>query len=228
MPKVSTSQYGELTESEFELEQPTSTHLRRRATVIAAAAVIAAGSVHGGMTVYHYLRPAATQRVTPSDTSTRTESSKSVVPEEVSSSCDAGSTSPMQAFNESEASAWVCRSNGTDAVLTMILDPGKSISSISITPGLQYVSDNGKVTGLQYRVPSKVIWNLRGRIARDGDVSVKLVQDNLTANIWNTLQLKQSMIDVRVTLTVLETKSPAGFNLPDDAPFAVQQIYLWR
>lgn len=223
MPKVSTSQYGELTESEFELEQPTSTHLRRRATVIAAAAVIAAGSVHGGMTVYHHLKTEPTS-VTSSETDTPSPIS---IPQSVAASCGPGSTSPSQAFNESDASAWVCRQSGTGTVLSIVLNPWDSVSSISIVPGFQHVSGNGKIDGLQYRVPSEVWWKVEGQIDHSY-ARWQRKQDNLVPNIWNTLQLSAPMTNVKISLTIVKTESPAGFNLPDDAPFAVQQIYLWR
>jgi hypothetical protein len=221
MSKISTPQYGELTESEFDLKQPTSTHLRRRATVIAVAAVIAAGSVHGGMTIYQHLKTEPTS-VTSSETDT---SSPISIPQSVAASCGPGSTSPSQAFNESDASAWVCHQNGTGTVLTIVLNPGDSVSSVSIVPGFQHVS--GNIDGLQYRVPSEVRWKVEGQIDRSYALWQRK-QDNLVPNIWNTLRLSAPMTNVKISLTVLETKSPAGFNLPADAPFAVQQIYLWR
>lgn len=225
MPKISTSQYGELTESEFDLEQPTSTHLRRRSVAVIAAVLTAAGLVHGGMVVYQKTSSPPVRAIPvapyPAD-----ENPNISLPSRVSASCKAGSTSPPLAFDENDSSAWVCHSHGKESVLNIEFNPSTSVSSVSITPGLLY-SSQGKTYGLEYRIPSRVIWKLEGKTESGGTISSQRTQDRLVPNIENTITFGRTLTNAKVSLAVFETQPPYGITLPEDAPFAIEQIYIF-
>lgn len=86
-------------------------------------------------------------------------------PKKVSANCGAGQTNPALAFNNNQGDAWICpRANGIDgAVLNIMFDRTVQVLSVTIMPGYNYVSPNGKDHWNDHRVVTQILWRAGGK-----------------------------------------------------------------
>lgn len=149
-----------------------------------------------------------------------------------SSRCPAGSTNPMQAFDDNLKTAWQCvRTLGIDGqVLQVNLGGSYVVSSISIVPGFNAVSSDQTDQWPRHRTVARVKYTFN-----DPDrTSLTQVTNNLRNEVIT--RVTPPVLATRVTITILGTTAPTGPAGDDSAAgndakadtddFAVSEIHV--
>lgn len=182
------------------------------AVVVAATWVLGYGSESDASQAAPYIvttHPGASNTTIPSGSrppASPATVDRAIKPSSASSRCPAGSTDPMQAFDDAPNTAWVCvRVYGIDGqVLTVHLDHPYVITSMSIIPGWNKTNADGSDEWVKHRTVSTVKYTFDDTTRSSFEQQTQDVRDEVITPI--TTPVLASTIQI----TVLKTSALTG------------------
>lgn len=141
--------------------------------------------------------------------------------------CPAGSTNPMQAFDDNPNTAWVCvRAYGVDGqVLVASLPSAYIITSISIVPGFNAADSSGQDQWVKHRTVARVKYTFNDTQTSSLIQSTQNIRDAVVTPI------NPPVLASKVSVTILSTASSTGGDGDTDSTskatdFAVSSIVI--